>query len=259
MNLHTEWLSPNFHDADAYRFELLMLALPLLLAFSRRRAISLMALTTSVVWLHFAFSGQRYVALWVLISVPLMARLSTDILYRIGRRRQWSLDVWRTAPPRGGLVGVGVILLGLLAWARWTDGYAQHHPKHIPVDALTYVLDHHAGGTVFHDYGWGGWLTWHGWPGTRNWIDDRNEVQGQAHIEQYLRIMQTAPGWREALAKQGAQAACIPVDSALAECLAVSRDWSERYRDNYAVVFEHVPRQAVGSAQPERTELGMHP
>nr|NIP85252.1 hypothetical protein [Planctomycetales bacterium] len=62
MNLHSEWLSPDFHAAGAFRFEWLMLAFPVLLAFSRPRSISLLALVQSLVWLHFAWNGQRYVA-----------------------------------------------------------------------------------------------------------------------------------------------------------------------------------------------------
>src|SRR5205807_8018228 len=78
MDLHQEWRSPDFHGKGAMRFELLMLLLPLLLAVTRRRP-NLVELGLSVLWLHFALTGFRYVPLWVLVATPLLARSSLRV------------------------------------------------------------------------------------------------------------------------------------------------------------------------------------
>jgi len=237
MNLHTEWLSPNFHEAGALRYECLILALPLLLAFSRRRAVSLLALLLSLLWLHFALGGARYIALWVVITVPLLARLSQDLCTRYLGGRGSALPLPGTFR-REGFAGVLLIGLSLLVWARWTDGYSRHDPSRLPTAALAHVVGNFPGQVVFHNYGWGGWLTWHGWPQVKNWIDDRNEVQGQQHIEQYFQIMQARPGWEDLLRAGGVQVACLPVAAPLTAVLAERPDWVERYRDEYAAVYQ---------------------
>ena len=100
---------------------------------------------------------------------------------------------------RGGWATVVVIAVVTLGWARLVEGYSFHAPSNLPTNALTQVIDKHSDKVVFHHYNWGGWLTWHGWPKVKNWIDDRNEVQGQAHIERYMLAMDAQPGWEKVL------------------------------------------------------------
>jgi hypothetical protein len=241
MNLHTEWLSPNFHDAGALRYESIMLAFPLLLAFSRRKSVSLVALALSLVWLHFALNGMRYVALWVVIVVPLLARLSADLLKTFSERRMPGGGGHQPPLARGGLAAVLVVVLVTAGWARYVDGYSRSAEQNIPTEALAYVLEHHDGQAIFHDYNWGGWLTWHGWPQVKNWIDDRNEVQGQAHIEQYFDLIAAKPGWEETFAGRRVGWVCISSGRPLDRALSAHAKWTERYRNTVAVVYQRVP------------------
>ncbi len=242
MKANTEWYSPDFRSLGAFRYELLMLLVPILLYLSKRRP-SLVALALCIVWLHLALSGQRYVPLWVVVTVPMLARLSMGIpaLGELLNRLRLSEDI-RTLlvarPQPKAWLGTVVIVIGLLAWARYTEGFSGHNPKNIPVSALTNLLGEHNGQVVFHHYNWGGWLTWHGWPRLRNWIDDRAEVQGQAHIEQWLRLMEGRPGWEQTFAEYGVELVCIPVNAPLAYQLQTHQGWKETYRDPYAVLFE---------------------
>ena len=76
---------------------------------------------------------------------------------------------------------------------------ARHQPEIIAAAALDRFLQiheewrqtHDRRPVVFHSYDWGGYLTWHGGPDFRNWIDDRNEVQGKEHIQEYFAILGT--------------------------------------------------------------------
>lgn len=237
MNLHTEWLSPNFHEPGALRYEFIMLMLPLLLALSRRRAVSLVALVLSLLWLHFALNGIRYVALWIVVTVPLLARLSADLL-QIYAGRKWRPSERPPTIARGGVFASLIICATALGWAKVSDGFSFHKREHIPSSALRYVIGHHRGQAIFHDYNWGGWLTWHGWPQVKNWIDDRNEVQGQEHVEQYFSIVRAETGWAETLREHDVRVVCIEVAMPLARELAERAGWTERYRDEVAVVYE---------------------
>ncbi len=248
MDLHQEWRSPDFHGKGTIRFELLMLLFPLLLGVSRRRP-NLVELGLAVLWLHLAFTGFRYVPLWVLVVTPLLARSSVEVPWlraRANRLRQAAPDsfLFRTGGAASGWVWSAVVAVALLGWARGREGtFAVHKPEIIPSQALDRLLGlhddwqgrHGRPPVVFHSYNWGGYLTWHGWPRFRNWIDDRNEVQGKDHIRAYFTIVDAAPGWQDHLA--GVDLVAIQPEAPVASRL-VEGGWREVYRDPYAVVFE---------------------
>jgi hypothetical protein len=248
MDLHSEWKSPQFHGKGAFQFEGLMLLFPLLLAVSRRRANAI-ELGLSVLLFHFALTGLRYLPLWVLVVTPLLARLAAEVPYLESLRERLqqgmeggSLFAVRTGPaPWFGTVAIAI---ALFCGSRVVEGrVARLLPEIIPTAALDRLVELHAEhpATVFHSYNWGGYLTWHGWradgSGLQNWIDDRNEVQGRAHVEDYFSILQAEPGWREKLDRAGVGLVCIQTDAALAFRLAETSGWQERYRDDYAVIF----------------------
>lgn len=263
MDLHLEWRTPDFHGKGAIRFESLMLLFPMLLALSQRRP-NLVELGLALLWFHFALSGFRYVPLWVLIAVPLLARSSLEIpwlrqqarrLVPAGRSGLFSVRPASSAW-LGSLIGA-LVLLGLAGGVegRW----AWHQPVIIPADALNRFLRFHAQWRqtygrrpiVFHSYDWGGYLTWHGGPDFRNWIDDRNEVQGKGHIQDYFSILQTDPGWETKLDRAGVQLICIQTNAPLTFRLAESANWRECYRDDWAVIFE---RRDAPSGERQRRQ-----
>jgi hypothetical protein len=257
MELHLEWKSPNFHFDGAFRFEWLMLLFPLLLALSNRRP-HLVELGFALLWFHFALNGYRYVPLWVVLVIPLLARSSLEITWLQELARRW-LDAGRggrlfnVSPRRAPWLGSLLGALLLLLFARCVEGrLARHHSDILPVQALDRFLrihedwrrEHGRRPVVFHSYDWGGYLTWHGGPDFRNWIDDRNEVQGKEHIQDYFSILNTEPGWNEKLDRAHVQLICLQVNAPLTFRLTErSALWREHYRDAWAVIFERVPAE----------------
>jgi hypothetical protein len=254
MDLNDEWKSPDFHRAGLWRFELLLLLLPVLFAFSRYRP-NAVEVILCVVWLHFALGGFRYVPLFVLVIVPVLARCSRQLpwpesLAERVRQEGDSLALFTARPGRAPWVWSAVVAVAFLVAARGLEGrVAAHDPKIIPVAALDRLIAiHRERGpetVVFHGYNWGGYLTWKGWPRLRTWIDDRNEVQGEEHCKEFFRLQDGAPDWREVLDRARVELVCIPVNVGLDEQLAEEtksargpRDWREVYRDDYAVIFE---------------------
>jgi hypothetical protein len=254
MDLHQEWKSPDFHGKGAIRFELLMLLFPFLLAVSKRRP-HLVELGLALLWFHLALTGFRYVALWVVVVVPLLSRSSLAIpwvqeqakrLIQTGKGETHYPAVRNAVPWLGSLVGA-MFLFGI---ARGVQGrLAYHQPDIVPSQALDRFLSIYrecqlAQGrrpVVFHSYDWGGYLTWHGGSSFRNWIDDRNEVQGKNHIQDYFSIVATEPGWNEKLRRANVALVCIHFNAPLAYRLTERpAEWRERYRDAWAVVFERI-------------------
>jgi hypothetical protein len=254
MDLHHEWRSSDFHSKGAMRFELLMLLFPLLLGVSRRRP-SLVELTLAIVWLHLALTGLRYVPLWVLVAVPVMARASVAVPWLQEQVRRLAatgqgLERFAARPGPAPWLGSAAVALAVLLLARGAEGrFARIRPLIVPAAALDRFLDlhrewaerHGRRPVVFHSYDWGGYLTWRGWPACLNWIDDRNEVQGKEHIQDYFAVLQTAPGWEEKLCAAGVDLVCIQPGAPLTFRLAESPHWRERDRGPSTVVFERVP------------------
>jgi hypothetical protein len=255
MNLHQEWQSPDFRANGAMRFESLVLLFPLLLAASRRRA-NPVELGLALLWLHFALTGFRYVPLWVVVAVPLLARSSLEVPWLQEQARRLQLtgeggSLFRPRPGPAPWLWSVLFAVALLGWARGAEGrFARHKPEITPAPALDRLLQLHGDwgrahgerAVVFHCYHWGGYLTWHGGPDFRNWIDDRNEVQGKEHIQDYFSIVETDPGWERKLDRARVALVCIQPQAPLTFRLSEHPGWREVYRDDFAVLFERVRR-----------------
>ncbi|HKB05674.1 MAG TPA: hypothetical protein VKD90_25870 [Gemmataceae bacterium] len=245
MNLNDDWLSWDFHALGSFRLELLILLLPLLLAWSRYRPDAV-SLALAVLWLHLGLNGRRYAPLWVLVTVPTLARLTAQlpVVERVG---EWLSekhpDVVPPASPsrsRAPWLWTAVAAVVLFGSTRYYGGYARHHPDDLPAPALDKLLEVHQGEKVFHSINWGGYLTWHGWnkdPRFLVWIDDRNELYGRERIEEWMTISAARPGWREALERHGFGLICVPKESGLAYRLAEEPGWERLYADDAAVIY----------------------
>jgi hypothetical protein len=260
MNLNDDWLSWDFHSLGSFRFELLILLLPLLFTWSRYRPDAV-SLALCILWLHLGLNGRRYAPLWVLATVPTLARLASGlpVVERVGR---WLAenhpDVIPSAPAaRAPWLWTAVAAVVLFGSTRYYGGYARHHPDDLPAPALDKLLELHQGERVFHSINWGGYLIWHGWdrdPRFLVWIDDRNELYGRERIEEWLNLSAARPGWREALDRHGFGLVCVPKDSGLAYRLAEGPGWDKLYADEAAVIYRRKANTApLNSPGPEGT------
>jgi hypothetical protein len=243
MQLNLEWKPPDLLGPGAFRFELLMVSAPLLLASTRRRP-NLVELAFAAFWLFAALRGFRYVALWVLIALPLLARSAAQVpwLQALAPRPEGP----RPTPPASAgpppWLWSAVFAAALVGWARVAEGsFARHDVRYIPsadLDRLVAMHREHPDHGVFHAYDWGGYLTWKGWPGLRTWIDDRNETQGKDHIEEYFAIARADPGWEEKLERDRIGLICLFPDAPLTERLRESSAWRLVHSSPHALIFE---------------------
>ncbi len=252
MGLHQEWRSPDFNSGGAMRYELLILLFPLLLGLTSRKP-NLVELALAVVWLHFALTGFRYVALWVVVTVPLLARCSVEIeslnawFAHCGLNREPG-SLFYTPPDRPAW-RVSLLLAGtLLLLAKPLEGHFAVHKQAIiaseAIDRLIALADewnveHGRRPVICHDYDWGGYLTWKGWPRLLNWIDDRNEVQGERRIREYRSLMRAEPGWREQL--KAVDFICIKPDTLLRARLDDDPRWRKLESLPHAVIYLRQP------------------
>jgi hypothetical protein len=254
----TEWFPPDFTHVGWFRIELLVLLFPTLAVLSRRR-ISLLALALGVVWLHFALTTARYSPLWVVVVVPTLASLSSQVPWlesaaaRIAGRLSADLQVWVAETPSQSPFFLSVVFGGLLLFVSpWMGNLARHDQDLIPSRSLDKLLEIYRGERVFHWANWGGYLTWHGWnlqPRFKTWIDDRLDTHGQEHTERYRAILDAQPDWEKVLEQYRVDLLCIPPDTQLARRARESSNWRPLYDDGKVVIFRHgtsdvIPRDA---------------
>lgn len=107
-----------------------------------------------------------------------------------------------------------------------------------PIRAVAYLRAHPVSGTMFNDYGWGGYMML-GTPG-KVFIDGRSQLYEDAGVySDYLRIMSLDSATLNLLRKYDVQACLIRRDSPLATLLATQRDWLTIYSDSLSVVVVH--------------------
>jgi hypothetical protein len=263
MTLHEEWKPPPLNNLGALQYASLFVLYPVVILLSRRRP-NLLEIALTGAWLLLALRGFRYVPLWVLLAVPVMARASYGIppvASFIERHLHSSDPASLFFSRKGGAVltawslAFALLLIGGSRLLHYFDEARPPQARFVQllpdvVDAP--ALDVLAGAmppdsVVFHSYNWGGYLTWQGWKQhrLRNWIDDRNEVQGQQHIEETFRIEAAGPGWQDSLDKARVRIVCVQREAPLATKLAEQPDqWTKHYEDNYAVIFVRQARVA---------------
>ena len=259
MNLHEEWKPPPLTNAGALQYVPLFVLYPVVILLSRRRP-SLLEVGLTGGWLLLALKGFRYVPLWVLLAVPVMARASYGIPWvrafvdrHLSSADPSSLFARRAGPAPAGLWSVLLAIL-LVGGSRWLHAVDESRPPEarfvrllpdvVDARALDELVRLHEGkedAVVFHSYNWGGYLTWQGWRSQHllNWIDDRNEVQGRQHVEETFRILAAEGDWRDALNAANVRFVCIQREEPLAAKLAERTvEWEKCYEDDYAVIFK---------------------
>ena len=139
------------------------------------------------------------------------------------------------------LLAIIAVFTGALVWARVgpanTDAAirAEYPVAALPtLDALAAAWP--GGLCLFNDYSWGGWLAMVR-PEIPVFIDGRSEVYGDAQLARYATISAVGPGWAEAIAATGANAALIPTSGGLASALVTTAGWATRYSDGHATLL----------------------
>lgn len=117
--------------------------------------------------------------------------------------------------------------------------HAHFDPKSVPVAAADFLEKEPANDAVFSTDTWGGYLIYRLYPQRQVVVDDRHDLYGSDRVRQLLILMQGEPGWRGMLDSLEVHTALLPADSTLASLLReLPDDWSVKYEDQLAVVFE---------------------
>lgn len=234
-----EWFSPDFHKLAFQPLAMLLLALILSLALSRRgpSATSLILLLGTI---YAALNSVRHVPLLAVVSAPVLAQQMSNIKpwHGIFKTRHCS-RLSAPCPPRLA-VCVSVVAIAVLVGGSAYKIYMVTRQnraaqmERYPFQALQFMRQAELAGNLFNRYSWGGFLIWQG---EKVFIDGRADLYGDEFFKLYVDVYKGRVAPYQVFQQHGIRRVVIEPDCALATLLEQSASWDKVYKDNLAVVF----------------------
>jgi hypothetical protein len=246
-NFFTGWLAEyqtlNFQSAGSHGFLLWLALLFLTLGMTRPRWRPTEILLVTM-WGYFALFAGRNVALFALLSAPLIAPPISEFVSRRWRglcQRLAETD----AAANGWPVVVGIALAAIVLVPRPTSLPA----KDWPIAAVAHVRAHAElfPGHVFNQYKWGGYFLQFV-PEYKVFVDGRADFYGEELVREFDHVTALRPGWQDILAKYDVQWTLMPVDHPLNVALHLLPDWQPAYADDVAAIYRRVAPAAPTAA-----------
>jgi hypothetical protein len=237
-----EFLSPDFHTINGKLFLLALLAVMAMFAFTRRRP-TLPVLLVVLANVAFSLISQRNIELFALVALPLLA-LTYDEEWRalpLLRRPKEIFQREHAGAYSGVAAGICALLLTGVAFAGGTVAGVEivpgrFDPKVFPVDAVAKARAERLHGRLFNNFIWGGYLL-QAWPEERVFIDGGTDHYGDELFDEYVRVWNLDPGWRDVMRRHGINTVLVPPTSRIAHELTNDLGWKVWYCDSTAAIL----------------------
>jgi hypothetical protein len=108
----------------------------------------------------------------------------------------------------------------------------------MPLDAVSYIEEHHIQGPVLSPDYWGGYVIYRLYPRWKVVMDDRHDLYGAEFLQSYLRMIHVEQGWEEFLDEYKPGCILLPRNAALGTILMKTPEWSVGYQDDVSIMFE---------------------
>src|SRR5215813_6141648 len=256
MDHISEFQTPSFHLLRVQAFVLLLIVALVALALNRSRARALDLFTIAFSTWAGVYAARNVPIASILLSLVIAPILGValrdlkdqqDIAFWI-RRMTTAIDDFSI---RIGAIELRLkahvlpaIVAGFLAInpsARGVfsqKGMSIHFDeKRAPVHAAEFMAEHNIRSHFYNPDAWGGYLIYRLYPNVQVMVDDRHDFYGAAFVKDHLTILNVGHGWRELLDKNQVSWVVVPVDSPLANTLAVVDGWEVVHQDDTAVIF----------------------
>jgi hypothetical protein len=237
-----EFLSPDFHTINGKIFLLVLLAVMATFAFARRRP-TVPVLLVVLANVAFALISQRNIELFALVALPLVA-LTYDAEWRALPLLRRPKEVFQREHA-GAYSGVASAICALLLVGLGFAGGSvagveivpsRFDPKVFPVDAVAKARSERLEGRLFNNFIWGGYLL-QAWPEQRVFIDGGTDHYGDSLFDEYVKVWNLEPGWRDVMRRHGINTVLVPPGTRLAHELVGDLGWKVWYCDSTAVIL----------------------
>jgi hypothetical protein len=247
QQLIEEWQSPTPQGLANIFFFVSIIIFIIILSFSKYRlTVTEILLYVGFLWL--AWSGQRYVIWYGIISTPILARLIRDLPLKT--------PVLISQKNVLNLVLAIVLFIPVILVQPWSverlplpDTYWQQVLRATPAGQLISVntpvavseyLKSHPGGHLFNEMGYGSYLIW-AVPAQRVFIDTRVELFPMDQWKDYIHI-NNGTNYNELLRKYGVDRILLDkkLQPELATILKQDPLWKLEYDDQYAEIWNKI-------------------
>jgi hypothetical protein len=106
-----------------------------------------------------------------------------------------------------------------------------------PAAGVQYLRESGLQGRLLNTFHWGGFVIWSFYPERRVFIDGRPDMYGDSFMDDYGKLQDAKPGWKEVLDRYHVEVALLDKDSRTATLLLASGDWQEVFRGDVEVVL----------------------
>lgn len=247
MDNVSEWMSPNFHEPNPFKYLLLLLVT--LWGLSKKR-VALTDLLLVLMFLNMSLYSVRYITLFAIIVAPLLARHgdllfneASGVLVTALRRRAEAITALD-----GTTGGIHWPVLAVLTVTVMIGFGAVHHdfnPKIKPVAAVQFLKQVPVQGNMFNNDEFGDYLIYRAWPDYKVFFDGRSDMYGTAMLKEYMKVRSFKDGWEDIFRKYNITWVFFDADSPLARYLRDRKDWVAIYQDKVAVIFvKNLPQYA---------------
>lgn len=260
LALSTEFLSPVFHGAlQSSLLEMIFLLFIIGLAISKAK-IALPDLLVYLFFAHLCLSAQRNMALYVIVALPIIARLYSQTIFSpaAGELYEKARLSWRTVIARFKNFDQGftkderlhsyhllpiltfVLLLVLTLGGKKAFGFQliqeQLDETNKPVSTLRVIKERHLDprhGLVRDN--WGGLIKYKlDYP---VFIDDRLDFYGEDFYMDYIKMQAAEPGWQNILDKYHIDWVLMPKNDRLPQAMKTDNNWQLVAEDAVAALI----------------------
>jgi hypothetical protein len=230
-----EWASPNFHQLFQQPFMWMLLLTLVIIGWSGRRLDVTDAITLTV-FAYISFLARRNIGLFALVCAPILSRHAVALW----EKSRWGQRQLSRGQPILNLlilivVGCAAILKIMIPLSPAVQQPAVEAA--LPIGAADWIVQHRPSGTMFNGYNLGGYLLWRLWSDYPVYVDGRTDLYDDAFLREYGTIINTAPGFEEALDRRDVHFIVIEKNAPLAVWLAQSDRWQLAYEDDQTVIY----------------------
>lgn len=233
-----EWQSPNFHDVQVYPFMTSIVLMFAALATSVRRS-SAHELVLSSIYLILALTAARNIALFALVSAPVLARHLSSALEPLTDRLHSGneLDPRVTAWLNPTIILLCALAAGLKASIPLRPTVNDEAIRDMfPASAIEFIRGAQPDGPMFNSYNWGAYILWELYPEYPSFVDGRTDLFNDEILSKYLAAWRGEEGWEELFAKWGIRLAFIEPDAPLRFRLTQA-GWETLFEDEQSMVL----------------------
>lgn len=149
-------------------------------------------------------------------------------------------DSHTTLPLAPALALVALLLFSMGLIASRVSGAASFlkpDDHGFPAGGARYARENLAGGRLYNDYTWGGYLIYETYPEVRVFVDGRSDFYRTRIMGDYVKIGRLEPGWQDLVDSYGINAMLLRKDSRLARHLREDAAWKEVFTGDVESVF----------------------